>query len=404
MASSELESSSHAGRSPRLDCAGRASRVRRAARLAFLLCALGAATAHADPTPADKETARTLMNEGDKRYASKDFAGALKDYQGAHAIMNVPTTGREVAKAQAALGLLIEARDTCLGVSRMPAVGNAKKEPAAFTKARAECEDLAQSLSPRIPTLRVVVVGPADGTELAVTVDGAKLPAAAATLPRKVNPGKHVVTASASGWLEARAEATLAEGGSAEVSVTLERAPVAAAPSVAAAPVRPPEATAPPPAAPTKPEPPATKAEAPRSGTSPLVYVGFGLAGAGVVVGGVTGLLALSKASKAKDVCDGSRCPPSAQDDIDGSKSMGTISTIAFGVGILGAGVGVYGLLSGKSEPSARVGSVRLTPGVGPGWASVGGSFLCGIRLSGIGWQEGRCSWCRSARSPRATR
>ena len=72
--------------------------------------------ARAEPTAGDKETARSLMDEGDRKFAAKDFKGALDAYQGAHAIMGVPTTGIEVAKAQEALGLLVEARDTLLAV------------------------------------------------------------------------------------------------------------------------------------------------------------------------------------------------------------------------------------------------------------------------------------------------
>src|SRR5436190_23509399 len=58
------------------------------------------AVARAEPSAADKETARSLMDEGDRKFAAKDYKGALDAYQGAHAIMGVPTTGLEVAKAQ----------------------------------------------------------------------------------------------------------------------------------------------------------------------------------------------------------------------------------------------------------------------------------------------------------------
>ena len=46
------------------------------------------------------------------------------------------------------------------------------------------------------------------------------------------------------------------------------------------------------------------------SNISPLVYVGFGVAAAGLIVGAVTGGLALSAASDAKEGCDANNnCP-----------------------------------------------------------------------------------------------
>src|SRR5262249_12998493 len=56
-----------------------------------------------EPTAAEKETARTLMDQGDEAFAAKDFPTALKHYKAAHAIMGIPNTGIWVAKAEEAL-------------------------------------------------------------------------------------------------------------------------------------------------------------------------------------------------------------------------------------------------------------------------------------------------------------
>ena len=85
-----------------------------AASLALLF---GAAEARAEPSASDKETARGLMATGRADRSNHDLAGALKAFTGADAIMHVPTTGLEVAKAQIDLGLLVEARDTALRVA-----------------------------------------------------------------------------------------------------------------------------------------------------------------------------------------------------------------------------------------------------------------------------------------------
>jgi hypothetical protein len=109
------------------------------------------------------------------------------------------------------------------------------------------------------------------------------------------------------------------------------------------------------------------------SGTNPLVYIGFGIAGVGVVVGSVTGVMALSKKSSVDEQCVDNRCPPSTHDDIDSGRTLGNVSTIAFVVAGVGAGVGVYGLLAGGGEPAAE--KAGVSPWVGLGSAGVRGKF-----------------------------
>ena len=92
----------------------------------------------------------------------------------------------------------------------------------------------------------------------------------------------------------------------------------------------------------------------PESTTSPLVWVGGGTAAAGAVVGTVTGLMAFSVYGDVSARCEGGvQCPPATHGDIDRGESLGTISTIAFVVAGIGAGVLVYGLLNPKVESTA---------------------------------------------------
>jgi hypothetical protein len=170
----------------------------------------------ADPTAADRETARTLMKQGDKKFAAKDFAGALKDYQAAHAIMGVATTGLAVANAQIERGQLIEARETLLEVDHLPAD---PYESATLAKARDEAAALAKRLAQRIPTVTITVDGPTTGVEL--RVDGAVVPPAALGTPRKANPGAHVISASAFGYATATVNVVLREGANERVVLKL---------------------------------------------------------------------------------------------------------------------------------------------------------------------------------------
>lgn len=311
-----------------------------------LALALSPVAAWADPTPQEKETARNLMDEGDKLAAKKEWKAALQAYQAAHDIMKVPTTGLEVGRAQAALGLLVEARDTWL------AVGRSEKKPgegAAFGAARAEAEKLAAQVASRIPSVRIArIEGPSDG-RAEVTVDGVPVAAAALALPIKVNPGTHVLAARRAGFEDAKATVTLAEGEAKDVPLALRPAAgVPAAPSSSA--------PKPPPAPSTTSAPPAVT-EPSDAKRHPLVVPGFAIAGAGAVLGTVFGALSLSKASSVRDQCrEDKTCPPSAQGDIDATKRWATLSNVGFGLAIVGAGLGVTGLvLGGKRSETALV-------------------------------------------------
>ena len=158
------------------------------------------------------------MKEGDAKFASKDYAGALKAYEAAHAIMQVPSTGLPLARAQLERGLLVEARDTLLQVARHPKEAN---EPAAYAKAREEANELSQKIAPRIPSVQIALEGAPSGAEVEVKVDGAVVPPAALSAPRKVNPGSHVITASASGFQAATANVTVREGDTQKVTLKL---------------------------------------------------------------------------------------------------------------------------------------------------------------------------------------
>jgi len=300
------------------------------------------------------------MDQGDSAMEKKDYEAALKAYQGAHAIMNVPTTGIEIVHALIAMGKLVEARDMALSVTRLqPNPG----EPKAFAKARREADELADQLAPRIATLEIEIHGSADKSAVKVALDGVELSKAVVGLPRKVNPGPHVVTANAPGFGEAKAEVTLSEGD--KQSVKLELQPAAAGGEGAGA-----GAAGTPQAFGPGPDKEGS------SHTSALVYIGFGLGAAGIAVGSVAGGLSLSKTNKAKESCQDNLCRPEAQDDIDSAKTFATVSNIGFAVGGAGIVLGVVGLLtSGKKEAPVSGSAARVRPAVGLGFVGVDGIF-----------------------------
>jgi hypothetical protein len=337
-----------------------------AASLAF------ASFASAAPSAADKETARGLMAQGRAAREKGDLQAALKAFEAADAIMHVPTTGLELARSQEAAGLLVEARDTALRVMRSP---EEPGEPAPFKRARQEAAALSSELEARIPSLTIEVKNVPDGQTATVTLDGNELSSVLIGQPRKLDPGHHVVVAKA-GTAEGREEVDVAEKESKTVTVALP-AQEAAAP----APPAPEQET-------TEKPPPATEQPAAgRSGASKaLMFGGFGLAGAGLIAGTVTGILSMSQTSsiKSSPACSGNLCNPSEDADIRSARAMATVSTVSFIVAGAGAAVGVVGLLTGKSSPSSsepsepasdRDQSARVEPWVGLGAVGVRGRF-----------------------------
>ncbi len=310
---------------------------------------------------ADRETARSLMDEGDKKRDAGDLKGALKSYEAADAIMKVPTTGLEVARAQVALGMLLEARETLGRVMRTPSKPN---EPAPFSAARKAADTLNNDLTGRIPSIQVALTNAPPNQTPQITIDGEAIPPAAASAPRKVNPGAHVVVVKTSA-VERRQDVTLAEHETKTITIDLH---------VEEAPPTPPPVAAP--------VPTSEGSSTPKV----LMFGGFGLAIVGVGIGAVTGVMSWSKTSELKDACPNNQCPASKQDELDSARTLGNISNVAFIAGGVGAAVGVVGLLmSGNDEKETAAGPAKhptsafapehVRAVLGPSYVGVAGAF-----------------------------
>ena len=312
--------------------------------------------AAAEPSPSDKETARALFKEGEQKRKAGDLPGALEAFRAAHAIMNVPTTGLELGKVQAQLGQIVEARDTLLSVVRIPVVPG---EPEKYPLARDEAKKLAESLEPKLASLKIVVTKVPGGATPKISVDGAEIHAATVGLTRKHNPGKHEIVVAV-GKVEKKESVDLAEGETKEVTFDFSE-------------------TDAPPAAPPKDvhdDPPPLKEppkEPPPRTMGPLFWGGYGAAAVFLVGGSVAGILALSNASTAKEGCVEGKCPPATHDALDSSRTWGTVATVGFVLGGVGLLVGTIGLFQSKEPEPAPVTSLRLN--VGPGAVALTGTF-----------------------------
>ncbi len=300
----------------------------------------------AEPDETAKKAARNFMTEGRDLRDHKDLKGALEAFKKADAIMGVPSTGIEVARTLRQLGQLREAKKIATEIASSEVK---PKEPAPFAVARDEAKQLLAELEKAMPVISIKVKGaakPEIRVDDALVVDPSHV---------EVDPGEHKVQARGPKDTKS-ATVTLAEGEKKDLSFDLS-----------------------PPAEPKEPAPPKEPVEGkvkPSSGKGTLAAVGFGLGGAGLLVGAVTGFMAKGKASTAKDACVDSRCPPSVHGDIDSGKRLATFSNIGFAVAVVGAGVGTYAILSKpKKEKSEDTAGRWLSPYIGVGSAGVTGAF-----------------------------
>ncbi|MSP26094.1 MAG: hypothetical protein EXR75_13235 [Myxococcales bacterium] len=282
------------------------------------------------------------MDRGYQKLGRGEHEGALADFRGADALMNVSSTGLAVALALEKLGRLIETREKLLDVGRL---AGASGEASALREAREKADKLQFELADRIPSLEFHVSGLAAGVLAAITVDGAAVPPGTMSLPRKVNPGKRVVRATAAGFQPLSVEVSVAERETKKVPLAF----ILAAANDADG--------------------------SDGSGGAPMIstfmWIGGGLATVGVLAGGVAGGLSLGAASDAKAGCINNLCPAANEAHRDSALNLAHISTGSFALASVGAGLFAYGLLF----ESPLLGDDGVRPMFGLGTAGIAGSF-----------------------------
>lgn len=304
----------------------------------------------AEPSAADKATARHLMDVGDEKKAQQDYVGALEAYQGADRIMGVPTTAIDVGRTLLLLGRLVEAQDAFWRAARHPVAPN---EPEPYTQAREEARRLAAETAEKIPSLELQIAGVAADTPVRIRIGPTQVAPETVHLPQKLDPGEHQVVAQADGYLDVRKAVTLHEGQMASLRIEFTPDPNAKPGSGSAS----------------------GADAATDSGISPLVWVGFGVGAAGFIVGGITGGIALSDASSYDDECPNKVCPPDRESDLDSSLTLAHVSTVSLIVGGAGTALGLIALFALSDDGAAASPEAAVAPIVGPGFAGLRGSF-----------------------------
>jgi hypothetical protein len=313
--------------------------------VAVSLCAAIPVLARAEPSDADRVTARALAREGYEAEKRGQYAIAADRFGRAEALVHAPTLLLGLARAQTGLGKLVEAQEIYERIIREPLAPNA---PPPFEKAVEDAKRERADLVPRIAWITMIVSG---ASSPQVTLDDAPVPGAVLNVRRACNPGEHYVKATAKGFAPAERTFIVAEGSEQTIVLGMEALPPTASGAVA---------------------PVVAGPEHPGDTEMPLqtkLGIGaFGVGAAGLIAGAATGIWVLARHSSLSQNCPGGTCGSNENGALGTYRAVANLSTIAFIVGGVGAATGIVLVLTApKAQP--------ITAYVGPLGTGIAGSF-----------------------------
>jgi tetratricopeptide (TPR) repeat protein len=285
---------------------------------------------------------RRLMTQGNYREACPKFEASLKLDPAVGAMLNLADCYEKNGQTASAWAEFREAG------AAARSVGSKEREELARGRAAA--------LEPKLSRLTIVVVKP----PAQVTRDGTPVDSAALGAAMPVDPGKHVIEATAKGkqkWSKSIEVAANAARVSVEIPPLQDEAAATASPSVSVA------TTA------------DSDAAAHGAGAQRTIAIGVGAVGlVGLAVGTVFGLKASSNWSDAKKGClaPPTGCSEDARNLQSDAQNAATLSTVAFAVGAVGA---ISGAVLWFTAPRSPESETKLSLGVGPNGVLLQGGF-----------------------------
>ena len=316
-----------------------------------------AAGALSEPSAAEKETARRLMDQGKVALAHREWDAAIAAYTKAADLVHVPTTELALARAHLAAGHLVEARDAALDATRLP---EKQGEPASQVSARSTAHEMEQQLKARIPSVLVKIVHPQDAT---LVLDGRKIALALIETPLAVNPGHHELVARLPSGTELKQAFEASEGQVANVDLELPveapvQTPLQTTPTQTQTPTQTPPVV-----------PPVETHGSPSNAPKVLFGVGMVLVGGGAAAGGIFGAMTFGAASTVKANCTDNRCSPSVAGQLSDARTFAILSDIGF----IAAGVGAIFAITGLALWPKKHHDV--TASISPAGVFLSGSF-----------------------------
>jgi hypothetical protein len=298
----------------------------------------------------DLDSARKLFADALRDEEDGDFVSALEKFE---RVRNV----RDTASIEYRIGTCYEGlgRPASALVAYRSAVGLGESEP--------ESADVVHGAQNRMHVvaphtarlaLRLSSVAPADAD---VRIDDVPLSVRERRAPVPLDPGKHVVTATAAGAIPYRAEINAAEGDEISLQIPLDPRPVASDASVR------PAASA-----------PAMEAPAAAAGATPPAHSATATIGWSAIIGGSALLVASAVVLLIRDhqigdlnrSCPMGRCPAGVNENaIVGERSAalaeGPVGVAIGTAGLISAAVGAYFLLSRSDDaPAAPAAAARI--------------------------------------------
>ena len=304
-----------------------------------------------------RAAARTLVNQGAEEYNAGRYEAALKKFAEALQVAKVPTVAVWAAEANEKLDRLVAAAELYEQALLMQPndlwVGSVQED------AQAKAREALDQLRPRIPTLKVEVVG-ANGADLEVTIDSIQVPNSLLAEPRPLDPGTHTITARQANKTATQSVA-LMEAQKQVVSLQLT--------------------------APENPQPvlgsssglsSGSATDKASQGSSPrwqrtAGWVSVGVGAAGIAFGATTGVVVgLKRSSLHNDGCTANTClGPTYKSRVDSYNTLRTLSTVGFVVGGVATVAGVTFLLTSPTQES----SVKVGLLVSPTGMHIAGDF-----------------------------
>jgi serine/threonine-protein kinase len=313
----------------------------------LLVSMLLAWPAHAQLDSEKKATADALFDEAKGLLLAGETEKACKKLEASVAVLVQLGTRLNLADCYEKIGRLASAWAEFRGAAAMAAKLGDRREPYA--------RDRSATLEPRLARLTITA---APALELRVTRDEIVVLPALLDTAVPVDPGRHVIVATAPGhktWqttVEVRRE-----GETLTVQIpVLEPQPEA-------------------PELPRAETPPPTPEEARRT----RHIIAFSVGGAGIAalgVGTVFSLGARSSWNDSRSHCNASNeCDDTGFSLVQDAQSKGTLATVLIGVGAAAVGAGVILYLTAPTveepAPASQPQALRLTPAIAPGYSGL---------------------------------